>query len=154
MEKVLFILFITGATFGVGYMQGGSNVQSKWDAENHARAVLANAVKHQQETATVQVVTEYVDRIKIVREQGRTITEKVTEYVPVNNCSVDAGFISLHDSAATGSATEATRAANDEAVTVKDALAVVTENYASCRLNAIQLEALQDWAAKVSNPKE
>jgi hypothetical protein len=143
----LFILAVVAVT---AYLQGEHDVYVKWDAEKHAQQVLAEYTQRKQAEATVQVVTKYIDRIQLIREEGRTITQKVTEYVPVNNCSVDANFVRMHDAAASGSYTETTGDVDGETATLKDTLAVVTENYENCRLNAVQLESLQEWAAKVS----
>ncbi|TWQ43449.1 hypothetical protein, partial [Xanthomonas vasicola] len=51
------------------------------------------------------VVTQYVDRVQIVREAGATITREIPIYVTQKAdaaCAIPAGFVRLHDAAATG----------------------------------------------------
>lgn len=51
------------------------------------------------------VVTQYVNRIRIVREKGETIIKEVPVYVPVQAdaaCTLNRGFVRLHDAAAAG----------------------------------------------------
>ena len=44
------------------------------------------AIRERQAQATVKVVTQYVDRVRIVREKGETIIKEVPVYVPVRRC--------------------------------------------------------------------
>ncbi|OMG04651.1 hypothetical protein LN96_13250, partial [Xanthomonas citri pv. citri] len=55
--------------------------------------------------ASTKTVVEYVDRVQIVREAGATITREVPIYVTQKAdaaCAIPAGFVRLHDAAATG----------------------------------------------------
>lgn len=54
------------------------------------------------------VVTQYVDRVQIVREAGATITREIPIYVTQKadaDCTIPSGFVRLHDAAATGNPT-------------------------------------------------
>lgn len=131
------------------YLKGEQSVQVEWDAEKHAQQILAETTKRKQAETTVQVVTKYVDRVKVVREQGQTIIKEVTKYVPNDSCPLPAGFRVLHDAATDGSPAPAPGTIDEEAsVPAEVATQTVVDNYTNCRLNTEQLEALQDWVLK------
>lgn len=61
------IAFLAVALIGFGWVKGVVHVQAEWDAANTKQAQQVSVVKQRQAEATVQVVTQYVDRVKIVR---------------------------------------------------------------------------------------
>lgn len=109
------------------------------------QAAVTTAVGAQQQAtqARVQIVT-------------RTIVQKVPQYVDVKGdagCSVPAGFIQLHNAAASGDLTlvpdspagTVDSPSGVELHTVADAVA---SNYGICRANAAELSGWQDWYAQ------
>ena len=139
------------ALVGFGWIKGASHVQAKWDAAVEQQALQAAAARERQAQATVKVVTEYVDRVRIVREKGETIIKEVPIYVPVQAdaaCTINRGFVLLHDAAAAGElpepAGDADAAAADIALSA--VAGTVAANYRTCHENAEQLIALQAWA--------
>ena len=140
LAAVVF-LFVGGCRFG------GVRVQAKWDAANKDAEIVAAHVEAKQAAVTTQVVTEYVDRIKVVRQRGADVVKEVTKYVPSDSCPLPGGFRLLHDAAARGvplgpGVTDA------RAVPAQDAAATVTSNYSTCLEMRTQLIALQGWVAK------
>ncbi len=138
------------ALVGFGWIKGASHVQAKWDAAVEQQALQAAAARERQAQATVKVVTEYVDRVRIVREKGETIIKEVPIYVPVQAdaaCTINRGFVLLHDAAAAGElpepAGDADAAAADIALSA--VAGTVAANYQTCHENAGQLRALQAW---------
>jgi hypothetical protein len=132
-----------------GYHYGAKDVQVQWDKEK-SKTALATA---QQETAqakvTTRVVTQYVDRVKVVHERGEKITKEVPIYVPsATTCDLPGGFRVLHDAAAQGVLPDASRIADAATVPAQDAAAVIVENYNAYHALAEQLMALQDWVKK------
>ena len=132
-------------------MKGTERVQAKWDAQVREQAVQVAVQQQRQAEATVKVVTRYVDRVRVVREKGQTIVKEVPVYVPVQAdaaCSVNRGFVRLHDAATAGDlpkpAGDADAAASGVALSA--VAGTVADNYRICRENAEQLTALQDWA--------
>jgi len=116
-------------------------------AENQARN-LADALTTRKDSE--RIVTQYVDRVQIVREKGQTIVRKVPLYVPASAdaaCIVPAGFVRLHDAAATSAMPDAPGAADAQAsgVALSTVASTVTDNYTTCHATAEQLTALQDW---------
>jgi len=145
---------LIAASAGWGYTRGAAAVQSRWDAERlrQAHAVATARLRHAQ--ITERVVTQYVDRVRTVREAGETIVREVPIYVPTQ-CDADgrlpAGWRVLHDAAASGELADPARAADAQPVAPDAAAETVAHNYASCRLNAEQLIALQAWVREQSS---
>jgi hypothetical protein len=69
-------------------------------AEGKARRLDAELA---QAKRSVRVVTQYVDRVQIVRERGATITKEIPVYVTAKadaRCPVPVGFVRVHNAAA------------------------------------------------------
>lgn len=148
--RLLVVAVIATAMFGFGWLKGAGHVRAEWDAEVVKQSLTAARVEKAQAQATVQVVTEYVDRVKIVRQAGETIIKEVPVYVPAQAdaaCFLHRGFVRLHDAAAQGVVPEP--AGDSDAAPAGVALSAVAgtvaENYTACRANAEQLSALQSW---------
>lgn len=133
-----------------GWVKGASHVQAKWDAATQQQSLRIAAAEKAQAEATVQVVTQYVDRVNVVRQAGETLIKEIPIYVTPqadSACIVPRGFVRLHDAAATGVAPEPAGDADAAAAGVElSAVAgTVASNYTACRENAEQLMALQAW---------
>lgn len=138
------------ALFGFGWLKGAGHVQAQWDAASATQQLAQTQAQTRQAQATVQVVTQYVDRIQIVREKGDTLIQEIPVYVPVQAdaaCTVRRGFVSLHDAAAAGELPTALGDADApaEGLALSAVAATVVTNYQTCHENAEQLKALQDW---------
>ena len=77
----LAVVLLAAALIGFGWIKGAGHVQAQWDAAVQQQTLHA-AVRERQAQATVKVVTEYVDRVRVVREKGDTIVKEVPIYVP------------------------------------------------------------------------
>ncbi|WVK05077.1 hypothetical protein AB8807_05530 [Xanthomonas campestris pv. olitorii] len=101
--------------------------------------------------ASTKTVVEYVDRVQIVREAGATITREIPIYVTQKAdaaCAIPAGFVRLHDAAATGNPAGPPTGDPDApaaGITLSGIAGIVADNYTSCHATAAQLSALQDW---------
>lgn len=144
----LAILALAATVFATGWVKGSNQVQARWDAATGAQAVAVTTVKRRQAEVTVQVVTQYVDRLHKVREVGQTIIKEVPVYVPANSPALPGGFRVLHDAAARGELPDATRAADAPGVPAQDLADTLAANYLTCRETAKQLTALQAWVAQ------
>lgn len=113
-------------------------------------AALASSLKLAE--GTTRVVTEYVDRVQVVHERGATIVKEVPIYVTANAdaaCAVPAGFVQLHDTAASGNGTAGPAGDPDApaaGVTLSAVAETVASNYATCHATAEQVVALQELA--------
>jgi hypothetical protein len=148
--RLLALTALCIALFGFGWLKGASHLQAKWDAATATKQKAQAQAQTRQAEATIQVVTQYVDRIQVVREKGDTLIQEVPVYVPVQAdaaCTVHRGFVSLHDAAAAGELPEPTRDADApaEGLALSAVAATVVSNYQTCHENAEQLKALQDW---------
>lgn len=152
--RLLALAALGLALVGFGWVKGAGHVQAQWDTAVQQQALHAAAIRERQAQATVKVVTEYVDRVRIVREKGDTIIKEVPVYVPIQAdvaCTINRGFVRLHDAAAAGElpepAGDADAAASDIALSA--VAGTVAANYRSCHENAEQLRALQAWVGQM-----
>jgi hypothetical protein len=148
--RLLALAALGIAVFGFGWLKGASHVQAQWDATSAAQLQAQAQAQTRQAQAIVQVVTQYVDRIQVVREKGDTLIQEVPVYVPVQAdaaCTVHRGFVSLHDAASAGElhAAPGDPDAPAEGLALSAVAATVVTNYQTCHENAEQLKALQDW---------
>ena len=151
----LAVAALAVALIGFGWVKGAGHVQTQWDAAVQQQTQQAAAVREWQAQATVKVVTQYVDRVRIVRETGETIIKEVPVYVPVQAdaaCAINRGFVRLHDSAAAGELPEPARDADAPAagIALSAVAGTVAGNYQSCHENAEQLRALQAWVREMA----
>lgn len=106
--------------------------------------------------ASQKVVTQYVDRIIRVKEAAQVITKEIPVYVTPaadRGCVIPAGFVRLHDKAASGP--DAPAGTHDPApeadpdqpsgVQLHEVASTVADNYATYHAVAAQLTALQQW---------
>ena len=103
--------------------------------------------------------TQYVDRVRVVREKGDTIIKEVPVYVPVQAdaaCTINRGFVRLHDAAAAGKLPEPARDADAAAtgIALSAVAGTVAANYQTCHENAEQLRALQTWVREMKVASE
>ena len=152
----LALVLLAAALIGFGWVEGAGHVQAQWDAAVQKQTLQATAIRERQAQATVKVVTQYVDRVRVVREKGDTIIKEVPVYVSVQAdaaCTINRGFVRLHDAAAAGELPEPARDA--DAATAGIALSAVagtvTANYQACHENAEQLRALQTWISEIAS---
>ncbi len=153
--RLLALVLLTVTLIGFGWVKGAGHVQAQWDAAIQHQTLQASVTHQRQAEATVKVVTEYVDRVRVVREKGDTIIKEVPVYVPVQAdaaCTINRGFVRLHDAAAAGDPPEPAGVADAAATGI--ALSAVAEtvarNYQSCHENAEQLRALQTWVREMA----
>ncbi|MCX5863624.1 MAG: hypothetical protein NTW42_00900 [Deltaproteobacteria bacterium] len=154
--KPIAVLVVALALLSIGWFSGASHVQAKWDAEHAAIALSAAKQAQHQAEATVKVVTEYVDKIKVVHDKGATIIKEVPVYVPASadaDCDIHFGFVRLHDAAATNTIPNPAGAADaaPAGVALSAVAGTVAENYGACHANAQQLIALQGWIAAMGH---
>ena len=152
----LAIVLLAAALIGFGWIKGAGHVQAQWDAAVQQQIQQAAAVRERQAQATVKVVTEYVDRVRVVRKKGDTILKEVPVYVPVQAdaaCTINRGFVRLHDAAAAGDLPEPARDADAAAagIALSAVAGTVAANYQICHENAEQLRALQVWVSEMAS---
>ncbi|MBU9122353.1 hypothetical protein KTD15_26560 [Burkholderia multivorans] len=117
-------------------------------ADDLARDVRERTAERDAARRDVKIVTQYVDRVRVVREKGDTIIKEVPVYVDREAdraCVVPLGFVRVHDAAAAnvplGHPGSTDAAATGVALSA--VAATVADNYTTCHENAEQLIALQ-----------
>ena len=153
--RLMALAALAVALIGFGWVKGAGHVQARWDAAVQQQTLQATAIRERQALATVKVVTEYVDRIRVVREKGDTIVKEVPVYVPVQAdaaCTINRGFVRLHDAAAAGELPKPAGDADAPAagLALSAVAGTVAGNYQSCHENAEQLRALQAWVREMA----
>ncbi len=151
LYRWLALLALAGALLAFGWVKGASHEQAKADAANLSATARTAIVRQRQAEATVQVLTKYVDRVRTVHVAGETIIKEVPVYVPADSPALPGGFRLLHDAAATGQLPNAAGIANAAPAPAQDAAETVAANYLTCRENAEQLTALQEWVREQSH---
>ena len=152
--RLLALAALAVALIGFGWVKGTGHVQARWDAAVQQQTLQATAIRERQALAAVKVVTEYVDRVRIVREKADTIVKEVPVYVPVQAdaaCTINRGFVRLHDAAAAGELPEPARDTDAAAagIALSAVAGTVATNYQTCHENAEQLRALQGWVREM-----
>ena len=157
--RLLALAALAVALIGFGWVKGAGHVQARWDAAVQEQTLQATAIRERQALATVKVVTEYVDRVRIVREKGDTIIKEVPVYVPVQAdaaCTINRGFVRLHDATAASELPEPARDTDVAAtgIALSAVAGTVAANYQTCHENAEQLRALQTWGREIKVASE
>jgi hypothetical protein len=137
--------------YALGWISGAGH--EKDQAKALAAAQLRQAFEQGQALAAVRdrVVTEYVDRVEVIEKAGRTIIKEVPVYVSEaadRACAVPAGFVRLHDAAATNLPPAGGAGPADERaapIALSAVAATVAGNYTECHANAEQLRQLQAY---------
>ena len=153
--RCLALVLLAAALIGIGWIKGAAHVQAQWDAAVQQQALQTSATRLRQAEATVKVVTEYVNRVRVVREKGDTIIKEVPIYVPVQAdaaCTINRGFVRLHDAAAASELPEPAGDADAPAagIALSAVAGTVATNYQTCYEIAEQLKALQTWVREMT----
>ncbi|EKT4441569.1 TPA: hypothetical protein ACKP7M_002889 [Stenotrophomonas maltophilia] len=155
LYRALAIAALIAATAGLFSCQQArvNRATTALDRANAEKKDLASKLELAQ--GTTRVVTEYVDRVQIVRERGDIITKEVPVYVtPTADaaCAVPVGFVHIHDAAAAGIAPTGT-AGDPDAPAAGVALSAVAEttaaNYGQYHAAGEQVTALQQLVTQL-----
>jgi len=87
--RLLALAALGVALVGFGWVKGAGHIQAQWDAAIQQQALQTAAARELHAQATVKVVTQYVDRVRVVRQKGDTIIKEVpacTTLPPPVNC--------------------------------------------------------------------
>lgn len=147
--KYVAILVGIAAILVGAYSKGYDKAEDKYLAEiaefNAQKIILEARLQTALSTVKVEVVTEYVDRVKVVKEKEYVYRDKIVT-VP-SKCELSDGWVRLHDASARGDDAGTTDFSDETPSGIRDteALGTVVENYSICHQNAEQLKALQKW---------
>lgn len=86
------LVFFALVAFGLmAHTDGKLGERKKWEAKEAITQKAIAELKTKQAEKTVEIVTEYVDRVQVVKEKGQTIIKEVPVYVQ-NDSDPSAGF--------------------------------------------------------------
>ena len=99
-------------------------------------------------TSITRVVNQFSRSLNVIKEKEYVYRDIIKESVPTQHVMSN-GWVFTHDSSATASDADPTRAsdASSSGITDTTALVGIITNYSRCQQNAQQLIALQKWIA-------
>lgn len=148
--QMLFVFLLAIGLFFIGAI---SNEES-WQLKVKEMEVKVAQQELAASEITTEVITKYVDRVKIVEGKTHEIIKKVPVYITKESddkCTINTGFVSLHNSSASQTKIpDTSRDFNETASNVKlsTVATTISENYGTYYQVAEQLKALQDWINK------
>ncbi len=145
------LLAIGAALVGVfvfGYMKGSAYAEAELARYSAQKSEQIAELERKNSAISTEVVTEYVDRTNTIREKEYVYIDTAKNIVPSQSVMSN-GWVFTHDSSATASDADPTRAsdASSSGITDTTALVGIITNYSRCQQNAQQLIALQKWIA-------
>ncbi len=151
-------VYLAGAAlvvaFGAGWKVNGWRVDAELAAAREDHAETVATLEQRLDAAVSSAATESAEAIVEVRTETIEVIKEVIRYVETTpaSCTLDAGWVRLHDTAAAGLSDSAGTpgAPNDRTATAGEALAVTAQNYAQCREQAEQLRGLQAYVREVT----
>ena len=146
--KLLAGVALILGVFLYGYMKGSAYAEA--ELQRFAAKASTQVAELEKKNAEISnnVVTEYVDRTNTIREKEYVYIDTAKNIVPSQSVMSN-GWVFTHDSSATASDADPTRAsdASSSGITDTTALVGIITNYSRCQQNAQQLIALQKWIA-------
>jgi hypothetical protein len=152
-KLILQLLSAFLLVFGTFFIGGISN-EEKWQLK--VKEMEAEVAKKELAAAEIthEVITKYVDRVKIVEGKTHEIIKKVPVYITKESddkCTINNGFVSLHNSSASQTKVpNTTRDVNERASEIKlsEVAVTVSKNYGTYYQVVEQLKSLQEWIKK------
>lgn len=144
--KLLAGVALIIGVFFYGYMKGSAYAEAelqRFAAEKNK--VIADLEKKNSEISN-KVVTEYVDRVNVIKEKEYVYKNLAQTSVPSQH-DMSNGWVFTHDISASSGDADPARASDATASGITDTTALVgiITNYSRCQQNAQQLIALQKW---------
>ena len=149
----LQITFVFLLAIGLFFIGAISNEES-WQLKVKEMEVKVAQQELAASEITTEVITKYIDRVKIVEGKTHEIIKKVPVYITKESddkCTINNGFVSLHNSSASQTKIpDTSRDFNETASNVKlsTVATTISENYGTYYQVTEQLKALQDWINK------
>ena len=147
----------TGIISTTAYIKGKSQCQLEQAAaeKEHAENVIDTRGKNENESN--QNAATNIQKVETIRWKTRDVIVKVPVYVSRagdRGCVVPAGFVRLHDSAASGTGLPDNPDPSGQlydspsGIALSTVASTVAENYGTCREEMTRFEGLQDWVTK------
>jgi len=147
--QILSAFLLVGGVFFIG----GITNEAEWQLKVKEMEAVVAKQELAAEKITTEVITKYVDRVKIVEGKTHEIIKKVPIYITkesVDKCTINNGFVSLHDHASKNEVPEPSGSVNEDSSEIKlsTVAETVSQNYGTYYQVVEQLKALQSWIRK------
>ncbi len=144
--KILVVVVLVGGAFGAGYKKGTDAGEVMVQQAANEAEILKIELEKEQQNIKEKVVTEYVDRVKVVKER-EVVYQNAVDNDLKGKYNLTNGWVYLHDASVQGQQLDPEKTTDDSDSIVKDnqALGTVLANYSVCLQNAQQLVSLQSW---------
>jgi len=144
--KLLAVVLVVGGAFAAGYKKGTDAGEVMVQKAANEAEQLKIELEKEQANIKERVVTEYVDKIKVVTQKETIYRDAAQQQVP-GKFNLTNGWVYLHDTSVQGLDLDPEKTSDDTDSSVKDnqALGTVLSNYSICLQNAQQLVSLQSW---------
>lgn len=144
--KILAVVLVVGGAFGAGYKKGTDQGEVMIQQAANEAEQLKIELEKEQANIKERVVTEYVDKIKVVTQKETIYRDAADKQVP-GKFNLTNGWVYLHDTSVKGEELNPEMTTDDTDSVVKDnqALGTVLANYSICLQNSQQLVSLQSW---------
>ena len=148
--KILAIALLLASVAGFSYMKGHGHASDKYELQIAQSTLEAekkyNELLIKKNRVDIQVVTEYVEKIKEVVKWRTKNVEVIIDNVP-DTCELSNGWVSVHDSSAKAVSADSTRASDGtpSGITAPQVLKTISNNYSICKDNSDRLASLQNW---------
>jgi hypothetical protein len=145
IAEIALVVIVVGGAFAYGYMKGNARSEAVIAEYGEKKSLLAQSINEVDFKVQDRIVTEYVDRVKIVEKEVSHNEEIATTVVP-DKFILSNGWVYTHDIAASGGEADSRLSAdaNPSGVEANQALATITENYGICKEIRDNLIALQN----------
>lgn len=138
------LLILLGLLLLKVYHLGQDNIQVKWDASTAKGRKIVEHLKQNQGLITTKIVTQTVERVKVIHEKGEVRIQRIPVYIPVDSPDLPGGFRLLHDAAAANAIPE-DAGTFAERVPLRTATETIDRNYQTCNKAIEELRGLRQW---------
>jgi hypothetical protein len=142
----LALILVVGVR--TAYNSGRADVQAEWDASVERGKAIVKELELQRGTITTVTEIKHIDRVKVIREQAKTLEVVREVFVPYNSGMLSGGFRLYYDAAITGTVPDPARIADAPPVAVADVADTHNANAERCRVAYETVTSWQDWAAQ------
>lgn len=145
--QILSAFLLVVGTFFIG----GMSNEAEWQLKVKQMEIEIAKKEVESEKISHEVVTKYIDRVKIIEGKTHEIIKKVPVYITKESddkCTINNGFVSLHNSSASQTkVSDSSRDINEGASNVKlsEVAVTVSKNYETYYQVVEQLKSLQEW---------
>jgi hypothetical protein len=147
--KLLAAVALVIGIFVYGYMKGSAYADAELARFAAKHATQVAELEKKNSAISDKVVTEYVDRVNVIKEKEYVYRDLAQTAVP-NQHIMSNGWVFAHDASATNGDADTARSsdASPSGIADNSSLITIIGNYSRCQQNAEQLIGLQNWIAE------